>query len=100
MEGFSDGVLATIITIMVLETKAPEGFDVAAIWAALPSFLVYALSFVNVGIIWNNHHHIMQATEKVDGRILWSNLFLLFWVSLIPLLIRWMGETHFAAPPT
>ena len=100
LEGFSDGVLATIITIMVLETKAPEGLDAAAIWAAAPAFLVYALSFVNVGIVWNNHHHILHATDRVNGVIMWSNLFLLFWVSLIPLLIRWMNEAHFAASPT
>jgi uncharacterized membrane protein len=100
LEGFSDGVLATIITIMVLETKAPEGFDLGALHAALPAFLVYALSYVNVGIVWNNHHHILHATGKINGPIMWFNLFLLFWVSLIPLLIRWMNETHFAAPPT
>jgi uncharacterized membrane protein len=85
---------------MVLETRTPDGYDLAAIAAALPALLAYALSYVNVGIVWNNHHHIMQATQRVDGRVQWANLFLLFWVSLIPLMIRWMNETHFAAPPT
>jgi uncharacterized membrane protein len=99
-EGFSDGVLATIITIMVLEAKAPEGFDLAAIHAALWAFLVYALSYFNVGIVWNNHHHILHATGKINGPNMWLNLFLLFWVSLIPLLIRWMNEAHFASQPT
>ncbi|WP_158816540.1 TMEM175 family protein [Methylocapsa sp. S129] len=100
LEAFTDGVLAIVITIMVLETKTPDGYDLPAIWASAPAFLAYALSYFNVGIVWNNHHHIMQATERVDGRALWANLFLLFWVSLIPLMIRWMNETHFAAPPT
>jgi uncharacterized membrane protein len=100
LEAFTDGVLAIVITIMVLETKTPDGYDLAAMWAALPAFAAYALSYVNVGIIWNNHHHIMQATQRVNGRVLWANLFLLFWVSLIPLTIRWMNETHFAPPPT
>jgi uncharacterized membrane protein len=100
LEGFSDGVLATIITIMVLGTQTPNGHDFAALSAALPAFLVYALSYVNIGIIWNNHHHIMKATDKIDGLVMWANLFLLFWASLIPLLIRWMNETHFEALPT
>jgi uncharacterized membrane protein len=100
LEAFTDGVLAIVITIMVLETRTPDGYDHAAITAALPAFLAYALSYVSVGIVWNNHPHIRQATECVDGRVLWANLFLLFWVSLIPLLIRWMNETRFAAPPT
>jgi TMEM175 potassium channel family protein len=100
LEAFTDGVLAIVITIMVLETRTPDGYDLAAILAALPAFFAYALSYVNVGIVWNNHHHIMQATERVNGQVLWANLFLLFWVSLIPLMIRWMNDTHFAAPPT
>jgi uncharacterized membrane protein len=100
LEAFTDGVLAIVITVMVLETKTPDGYDLPAIAASAPAFLAYALSYVNVGIVWNNHHHIMQATERVNGVVLWANLFLLFWVSLIPLLIRWMNETHFAAPPT
>jgi uncharacterized membrane protein len=100
LEAFTDGVIAIVITIMVLETKTPDGYDLAAIVAALPAAAVYALSYVNVGIIWNNHHHIMQATQRVSGQVLWANLFLLFWVSLIPLMIRWMNETHFAPPPT
>jgi uncharacterized membrane protein len=85
---------------MVLDTKAPDGYDLAALWAAAPAILTYAVSYVNVGVVWNNHHHIMQACEKVNGLVLWANLFLLFWVSLIPLAIRWMNETHYAAPPT
>jgi TMEM175 potassium channel family protein len=100
LEAFTDGVLAIVITIMVLETKTPEGYDPGAILAAAPAFVAYALSYVNVGIVWNNHHHIMQATERVNGRVLWANLLLLFWVSLIPLMIRWMNETHFAETPT
>jgi uncharacterized membrane protein len=100
LEAFTDGVLAIVITIMVLETRTPDGYDLSAILAALPAFFAYALSYVNVGIVWNNHHHIMQATERVNGQVLWANLFLLFWVSLIPLMIRWMNDTHFAAPPT
>jgi uncharacterized membrane protein len=100
LEAFTDGVLAIVITIMVLETKTPDGYDRAAILAAGPAFLAYALSYVNVGIVWNNHHHIMHATERVNGRVLWANLLLLFWVSLIPLMIRWMNEAHFAEAPT
>ena len=100
LEAFTDGVLAIVITIMVLETRTPDGYDLSAILAALPAFFAYALSYVNVGIVWNNHHHIMHATERVNGQVLWANLFLLFWVSLIPLMIRWMNDTHFAAPPT
>jgi uncharacterized membrane protein len=100
LEAFTDGVLAIVITIMVLETKTPDGYDRAAILASVPAFLAYALSYLNVGIVWNNHHHIMQATERVNGWVLWANLLLLFWVSLVPLMIRWMNDTHFAEPPT
>ena len=81
LEAFTDGVIAIIITIMVLELKVPQGSDAAALYSSLPIFLAYVLSFVNVGIFWNNHHHMLHATEHVDGRVLWSNLFLLFWLS-------------------
>jgi TMEM175 potassium channel family protein len=100
LEAFTDGVVAIIITIMVLEMKVPQGADRAAIVADIPVFLAYALSYVNVGLFWNNHHHVLQATERVDGAVLWANLFLLFWLSLVPFVIRWMDETHFAAAPT
>jgi uncharacterized membrane protein len=100
LEAFTDGVIAIIITIMVLETKAPDGADLNAILAAAPAFAVYALSYVNVGILWANHHHIFHATERVDGRVLWINLLLLFWTSLLPLILRWMNDAHFAAAPT
>ncbi|HEY2346320.1 MAG TPA: TMEM175 family protein [Xanthomonadaceae bacterium] len=100
LEAFSDGVIAVIITIMVLEMHAPH----APTWEALaeiwPTFLCYVLSFVYVGIYWNNHHHMLRATEKVDGSVLWANLHLLFWLSLIPFVTGWMGENHFAALPT
>jgi uncharacterized membrane protein len=97
---FSDGVIAVIITIMVLEMKIPAGVSVAALKPVLPTFLVYVLSFVNVGIYWNNHHHLLYACERIDGRVMWSNLFLLFWLSLFPFTTGWMGENHFAALPT
>ncbi len=97
---FSDGVIAVIITIMVLEMKIPRGADAAAIKATLPTFLVYVLSYVNVGIYWNNHHHLLYAAERIDGRVMWSNLHLLFWLSLVPFTTGWMGENHFAALPT
>lgn len=100
LEAFTDGVIAIIITIMVLEIKVPQGADFAALQAMVPIFLTYVLSFVNVGIFWNNHHHMMHATRHVDGRVLWANLFLLFWLSLVPFVIRWMDETHIAALPT
>jgi uncharacterized membrane protein len=100
LEAFTDGVIAIIITIMVLELKVPQGSDAAALYASLPVFLAYVLSFVNVGIFWNNHHHMLHATEHVDGRVLWSNLFLLFWLSLVPFVIRWMDESNFTALPT
>jgi TMEM175 potassium channel family protein len=100
LEAFTDGVIAIIITIMVLELKVPAGPDFAALMPALPIFLVYALSYVNVGIFWNNHHHMLHATEKVDGQMLWANLFLLFWLSLLPFVIRWIDQTGSTALPT
>ena len=100
LEAFTDGVIAVIITIMVLDMKAPQGSDFAALRSDLPVFLAYALSFTNVGIFWNNHHHMLHVTEKINGVILWANLFLLFWLSLVPFVIRWMDDTHFAPMPT
>jgi uncharacterized membrane protein len=100
LEAFSDGVIAIIITIMVLELKLPHGADFAALRSVLPVFLSYVLSFVYVGIYWNNHHHLFQATERVNGSILWANLHLLFWLSLIPFVTYWIGENPFAALPT
>jgi uncharacterized membrane protein len=100
LEAFSDGVLAIIITIMVLELKVPHGDDFAALKPVIPVFLSYVLSFVYVGIYWNNHHHMLHATQSVSGPILWANLHLLFWLSLIPAATAWMGENHFAPAPT
>jgi len=100
LEAFSDGVLAIIITIMVLELKVPHSADPAALVSLLPVFLSYVLSFVYLGIYWNNHHHMLHATQQVNGAILWANLHLLFWLSLIPFTTGWMGENHFAAAPT
>jgi uncharacterized membrane protein len=100
LEAFSDGVIAIIITIMVLELKVPHGADFSALAPLLPVFLSYLLSFVYVGIYWNNHHHLLKATERVNGAIMWANLHLLFWLSLIPFATGWMGENHFAAVPT
>ena len=100
LEAFSDGVLAIIITIMVLELKAPEGSDFAALRPVLPVFLTYLLSFVYVGIYWNNHHHLFQAVKLVNGKILWANLNLLFWLSFFPFVTGWMGQNHFEANPT
>jgi uncharacterized membrane protein len=99
LEAFSDGVLAIIITIMVLEIKVPHGTDLASLTPVLPVFLSYILSFIYVGIYWNNHHHMMYAVEKVSGGILWANLHLLFWLSLIPFVTGWVGENHFAELP-
>jgi uncharacterized membrane protein len=99
LEAFSDGVIAIIITIMVLEMKVPHGADMAALRPLIPVFLSYVLSFTFVGIYWNNHHHLLHATRQVNGRILWANLHLLFWLSLIPFVTHWMGESHFAAWP-
>ena len=100
LEAFSDGVLAIIITIMVLELKIPHGADLAAIRPLLPIFLSYVLSFIYLGIYWNNHHHLLQATRQINGKILWANLHLLFWLSLVPFATGWMGENHFASLPT
>src|SRR6059036_1046407 len=99
LEAFSDGVIAIIITIMVLEMKVPHGTDLAALLPLLPVFLSYVLSFVYLGIHWNNHHHLLHAAHQVNGRILWANLHLLFWLSLIPFATGWMGEYHFAPVP-
>jgi uncharacterized membrane protein len=99
LEAFSDGVLAIIITIMVLEMQAPHGAEVSVLRPLLPIFLSYVLSFVYLGIYWNNHHHLLQAAREVNGRILWANLHLLFWLSLIPFATAWMGENNFAAAP-
>ena len=99
MEAFSDGVIAIIITIMVLELKVPRAADLTALAPLLPVFLSYVLSFIFLGIYWNNHHHLLHAVEHVDGRILWANLHLLFWLSLTPFVTAWMGENHFARGP-
>src|SRR6266480_2690913 len=99
LEAFSDGVIAIIITIMVLELKVPQRADLAALRDLIPVFLSYVLSFVFLGIYWSNHHHLLQATQHVDGRVLWANLHLLFWLSLIPFVTGWVGENHFAARP-
>jgi uncharacterized membrane protein len=100
LEAFSDGVMAIIITIMVLELKVPHGSDWAALEPVAPTFLNYVLSFIYLGIYWNNHHHMFQLAERVNGRILWANLHLLFWLSLVPFATGWMGENEFAALPT
>ncbi|MDX6694456.1 MAG: potassium channel family protein [Blastocatellia bacterium] len=100
LEAFSDGVIAILITIMVLELKIPHGADLDALRPLVPVFLTYVLSFIYIGIYWNNHHHMLQATEKINGKILWANLHLLFWLSLIPFVTGWMGENHFAPLPT
>ena len=99
MEAFSDGVIAIIITIMVLELRTPHGADLAALRPLLPKFACYAVSFVFLAIYWNNHHHMLQATRHVDGRILWANVHLLFWLSLFPFATAWTGESHFAPVP-
>ncbi len=100
LEAFSDGVLAVIITIMVLELKVPHGADLASLEPLVPVFLTYVLSFAFLGIYWNNHHHLLHATERVTGGVLWANLHLLFWLSLTPFVTGWMGENHFDAVPT
>ena len=100
LEAFSDGVIAIIITIMVLEIKVPHGDSVTDLMPLLPVFLSYVLSFVYVGIYWNNHHHMLHATTAVTGAMLWANLHLLFWLSLFPFATGWMGENHFTALPT
>ena len=99
LTAFSDGVIAVIITIMVLEMKVPSGSGLAALWPLAPVFGSYVLSFVYVGIYWNNHHHLLHAARSIDGRILWANLHLLFWLSLIPFCSGWMGENHFNTLP-
>jgi uncharacterized membrane protein len=99
LEAFSDGVLAIIITIMILEIKAPVTNSFESLTSLLPVFLSYVLSFVYIGIYWNNHHHIFQAVKHVNGSILWGNLFLLFWLSLIPFATSWIGSQHFSAVP-
>jgi uncharacterized membrane protein len=100
LEAFSDGVMAVIITIMVLELKVPHGEDLAALLALWPVAMTYVLSFIYLGIYWNNHHHMLQAARRVTGAILWWNLHLLFWLSLLPFSTGWMGENHFARWPT
>ncbi len=99
MEAFSDGVIAILITIMVLELKVPHGDQLTDLFPLIPVFLSYTLSFVFLGIYWNNHHHMLQACSRVNGRILWANMHLLFWLSLIPFVTGWMGENHFAPLP-
>jgi len=100
LEAFSDGVMAIIITIMVLEMKVPHGDSLAVLAPLVPVFLSYVLSFVYLGIYWNNHHHMLQTTRRVTGPMLWANLHLLFWLSLFPFVTGWMGENHFAAVPS
>jgi len=100
LEAFSDGVLAIIITIMVLEMKVPHGDSLQALRPLLPVLLSYVLSFIYLGIYWNNHHHLLHTVDKVSGAVLWANLHLLFWLSLVPFVTGWMGENHFTAAPT
>jgi uncharacterized membrane protein len=100
LEAFSDGLMAVLITIMVLELHVPRGADWAALRPLLPVFLTYVLSFVFLGIYWNNHHHLLHAADRINGRILWANLHLFFWLSLVPFVTGWMGENHFAPLPT
>src|SRR4029453_2596802 len=100
LEAFSDGVIAIIITIMVLELRPPHDSNLPSLRPLAPVFLSYVLSFVYLGIYWNNHHHLLHAAEHVDGRVLWANLHLLFWLSLIPFVTHWMGESNFAPWPT
>jgi uncharacterized membrane protein len=100
LEAFSDGVIAILITILVLELKVPHGTDLAALRPLVPTFLAYVLSFVYVGIYWNNHHHMLHAAGPIDGRILWANLHLLFWLSLVPFVTGWLGENDFQPVPT
>jgi uncharacterized membrane protein len=100
LEAFSDGVFAVIITIMVLELKAPRGTDFEAFRPLLPGFLTYVLSYIFLGIYWNNHHHLLHVVDRINGPAMWANLHLLFWLSLVPFVTGWMGENHFAALPT
>jgi len=99
LNAFTDGVIAIVITIMVLEMRVPDGTSLEALRPILPIFAAYALSFIYVGIYWNNHHHMMQSARRVDGRVLWSNLFLLFWISLFPFVIRWVDERGITSFP-
>jgi uncharacterized membrane protein len=99
LEAFTDGVVAIIITIMVLEMKVPQGTNIAALTESLPVLSAYVLSYINIGIFWNNHHHMLHAAAHVDGRVLWANLFLLFWLSLIPFVIRWIDVAGLATLP-
>ena len=99
LEAFSDGVIAIIITIMVLELKVPQGDDLNSLKPVFPVFLSYILSFINIGIYWNNHHHMMHIVQHVNGKVLWANAHLLFWLSLIPFTTAWMGENHFTTWP-
>jgi uncharacterized membrane protein len=100
LAAFTDGVVAIIITIMVLEIRVPHGADLASLQADVPVLLAYVLSYVNVGIFWNNHHHMLHVTERIDGKVLWANLGLLFWLSLVPFVIRWIDESGFTSLPT
>ena len=100
LEAFSDGVIAILITIMVLELRVPRGTDFQALRPLVPVFLTYILSFVFLGIYWNNHHHMLHAADRINGKILWANLHLLFWLSLVPFVTGWMGENNFASLPT
>lgn len=100
LEAFTDGVIAIIITIMVLELKVPKDVGLEGLRASAPVFAAYVLSFINVGLYWNNHHHLLAAARHIDGRVLWANLFLLFWLSLTPFVIRWLDEAGFASLPT
>jgi len=100
LEAFSDGVLAIIITIMVLGLSVPQGSDIAVLKPLLPVFLTYVLSFIYLGIYWNNHHHLLKAAHKVNATMMWANLHLLFWLSLFPFVTGWMGENHFTTAPT
>src|SRR5215213_7521571 len=99
LEAFSDGVIAIIITIMVLEMKAPHSDDLNSLKPVFPVFISYLLSFINIGIYWNNHHHMMHLVQRIDGKVLWANLHLLLWLSLVPFATAWMGENHFTAVP-
>jgi uncharacterized membrane protein len=99
LEAFSDGVIAIIITIMVLEMKVPKGDSLNSLKPLIPVFISYVLSFINIGIYWNNHHHMLSASTSVNGKVLWANIHLLFWLSLIPFLTGWMGENHFSKWP-
>jgi uncharacterized membrane protein len=99
LEAFTDGVIAIIITIMVLEIRVPQGSNLDALRTGVPVFLAYVLSYINVGIFWNNHHHLLHASERVDGKVLWANLAMLFWLSLVPFVIRWIDEAGLTTLP-